>query len=119
MNQPTQPTTIMPLNYDFSKCGNDVDKTTDEERFAFSTLMMSCSMRELTKENFLEFLDRVAIHQLFIGYDVVKLNKTNKKWFKRFIGASFNISHMPMRKWFSQKFKQRQKYDYTKSKQVA
>ena len=102
----------MPLNYDFSKCGKLVDKTTEEQRYIFSTLMMSCNMCELNKYNFLEFLDRVAIHQLFIGYELVKLNKTNKKWFKRFIGASFNVSHMPMRKWFSMKFKQREKYDY-------
>ena len=102
----------MPLNYDFSKCGNDVDKTTDEERYVFSTLMLSCNMHELTKYNFLEFLDRLAIHQLFIGYELIKLNKTNKKRLKRFIGASFNISYMPMRKWFSQKFKQRERYDY-------
>ena len=119
MNQPTQPTTIMPLNYDFSKCSKLVDKTTDHERYLFSTLMMSCSMRELTEKNFLEFIDRVAIHQQFLGHELVKLNKANKKYLKRFIGASFNISHMPMRKWFSMKFKQREKYDYKKSKQVA
>ena len=114
MNQPTQPTTIMPLNYDFSKCNKLVDKTSEEERFMFSSLMMSCSMRELNNYNFLEFLDRVAIHQLFIGYEIIKLNRKNKKWFKRFIGASFNISHMPMRKWFSQKLKQRERYDYNR-----
>jgi hypothetical protein len=105
----------MPLNYDFSKCKDKkFQDTTEHERYTFSSLMMSCNMSKLTKENFLEFLDRLAIHQLFIGYELVKLNKTNKKWFKRFIGASFNVSQMTMRQWFSMKFKNREKYDYTK-----
>ena len=119
MNQPTQPTTIMPLNYDFSKCSKLVDKTTEYERYVFSTLMMSCCMNELTEKNFLEFIDRVTIYQQLLGHEIIKLNKKNIKWFKRFIGASFNISYMPMRKWFSQKFKDREKYDYNKSKKVA
>lgn len=109
----------MPLNYDFSKCSKLVDKTSNHERYLFSTLMMSCSMRELTEKNFLEFIDRIAIHQQFLGHELVKLNKANKKYLKRFIGASFNISHMPMRKWFSIKFKYRERHDYKKSKQVA
>jgi hypothetical protein len=69
-------------------------------------------MSELTEENFLEFIDRIAIHQQLLGSKIIKLNKKNIKWFKRFIGASFNISYMPMRKWFSQKFKDKEKYGY-------